>query len=62
MGELIMENKTQVNPNYALDVLFEKVQELTREAILKDAYIRQLEAEIKLYNEATQQETETNAQ
>lgn len=40
----------QINPNIVLDTLFEKVQELTREDIIKSAYVKQLEEKIEELN------------
>lgn len=45
------ENKKGANPVIAIDVLFERVQTLTREDILKSAYIIELENKINELNE-----------
>lgn len=40
-------NKKKVNPEKVINQLFKKVGELTSDCVVKDAYIEQLEEEIK---------------
>lgn len=43
-----MENtKKRINPEFVINQLFEKVNQLTADNVIKDAYIAQLETEIK---------------
>jgi hypothetical protein len=48
---MLME-KGQINPQVMLETLFEKVEQLTREGVMKDAYIKQLEAELDKLRQA----------
>jgi hypothetical protein len=45
---------TTVNPDYVIKNLFAKVNQLTSNEIVKDAYIQQLEEELKKLKETTE--------